>query len=409
MKRYDLLTPEGTRDLLFNECAALRAAEEKLRGIFLSRGYAEAITPGLEFYDVFNSKSRCYSQEEMYKLTDAKGRLLVLRPDSTMPIARVVGTRLRERSFPLKLFYSQTIYRVNPKDSGRDDEFSQSGIEIIGGDEQRADFEALTVAVDVMRSLETEDFRFEIGDSSIFSLLSAKLPLSEEELDEVRVLVQSKNYPGLSAALSSYSGNPYANALRELPKLFGGSEVFDRAEAILPDGNTRFVLSKLKKLYENLSALGVGERLTADLGLISKNSDYYTGVVFRGYTREYGMPILSGGRYDRLLADFGADLPAIGFAVNVNAAAQSLLKKARKPLAKQPDVLVFADEEHLTEAAEHCRELISKGLCADFADFKTVDEAKAYAEERGIARLDIVGTDGVTVRELPKNRLNGGE
>ncbi len=52
MKRYDLLTPEGTRDLLFDECVALRAADAKLRGIFLSRGYTEAVTPGLEFYDV---------------------------------------------------------------------------------------------------------------------------------------------------------------------------------------------------------------------------------------------------------------------------------------------------------------------------------------------------------------------
>lgn len=395
MNRYDLLTPEGTRDLLYDECAALRAAEEKLRSIFLSRGYAEIVTPGLEFYDVFNSKSRRFSQEQMYKLTDAKGRLMVLRPDSTMPIARVVGTRLRERPIPLKFFYSQTIYRVHPKESGRDDEFSQSGIEIIGGDERRADLEALTVAIDVMQSFGADDFRFEIGDSAFFTVLSARLGLSEEETDEIRLLVQSKNYPGLSAALAKYADDPHAKALCELPRLFGGREVFSRAEAILPDEDIKATLKQLMKLYDDLCALGVEEQITVDLGLISKNEDYYTGVVFRGYAEGYGMPVLAGGRYDKLLADFGTDMPATGFAVNVNAAAKIVLQKSEKPLANIPDVLVFAEEEQMTEGLVHCRRLIAEGMIVDFADVRTADEARSYARECGIARLDTVTADGV--------------
>lgn len=399
MNRYDLLTPEGTRDLLYDECAALRTAEEKLRRIFLSRGYAEIVTPGLEFYDVFNSKSRRFSQEQMYKLTDAKGRLMVLRPDSTMPIARVVGTRLREKPIPLKFFYSQTIYRVNPKESGRDDEFSQSGIEIIGGDGRRADLEALSVAIDVMQSLEADDFRFEIGDGSFFALLSEKLGLSEEALDEIRLFVQTKNYPELSAALSAYAENPYARALCELPRLFGGREIFARAERILPDGETRAAVKRLAELYDDLCALGVEEQITVDLGLIMKNEDYYTGIVFRGYAEGYGMPVLTGGRYDKLLADFGTDLPATGFAVNVNAAAKIVLEKAEKPLAKRPDVLVYAREGQMTAGLMHCRALIEQGLCADFADCASEEEARRYARERGIRRLDLVTADGTETEE----------
>ncbi|MCM1335180.1 MAG: ATP phosphoribosyltransferase regulatory subunit [Bacteroides sp.] len=394
MKRYDLLTPEGTRDLLYDECAALRVAEDKLRRIFLSRGYTEIVTPGLEFYDVFNSKSRRFLQEQMYKLTDAKGRLMVLRPDSTMPIARVVGTRLREKTFPLKLFYSQTIYRVNPKESGRDDEFSQSGIEIIGGDGRRADLEALSMAIEVMESLEADDFRFEIGDSSFFTLLSARLDLSEEETDELRALVQTKNYPELSSALADRADDPYARALCELPRLFGGEEVFARAEAVLPDGDAREVLARLKALYKNLLALGVKDRIAVDLGLISKNEDYYTGVVFRGYAEGYGMPVLTGGRYDRLLADFGVDTPATGFAVNVNAAAKIVMEKAKKPLAHIPDVLVYAEEDAVAAGLNRCRALIAEGKSVDFADVRSAEEARAYAKERGIARLDTVTADG---------------
>ncbi len=400
MKRYDLLTPEGTRDLLFDECAALRKVEEKLRNIFLSYGYAEVVTPGLEFFDVFSSKSRYFAQEAMYKLTDAKGRLMVLRPDSTMPIARLVGTRLREETFPLKLFYNQPIYRANPKNSGRDDEFSQCGIEIIGGDVAHSDIEALSIAVEVMKSLEADDYRFEIGDSGFFSLISSKLDLDEDELSDLRILVQNKNYPELKAMLSKFGDDVYANALTELPALFGGMEVFERAEAILPDNNTKLILEKLKSLYNNLCALGVQDKITVDLGLVSKTENYYTGVVFMGYAEGYGMPVLTGGRYDKLINDFGVDVPATGFAVNLNAAASTAMKKATEPLLKRPDVLVFSDEANAVNGIIHCRKIISEGLIADYADFKTIEEARENARARGISRIDVVTADGVSTEAL---------
>ena len=400
MKRYDLLTPEGTRDLLFDECVALRKVEGKLINIFLSHSYTEVVTPGLEFFDVFSAKSRYFAQESMYKLTDAKGRLMVLRPDSTMPIARLVGTRLREETFPLKLFYNQTIYRANPKNSGRDDEFSQCGIEIIGGDVAHADMEALSIAIEVMESLETNDYRFEIGDSSFFTILSAKLDLSEDELSDIRTYMLSKNYPELKAYLKRFGDNSYAKALAELPSLFGGSEVFDRAEAILPDDNTKFVLNKLKTLYSNLCALGVQDKITVDLGLVSKNENYYTGVVFMGYAEGYGMPVLTGGRYDKLIRDFGVDVPATGFAVNLNAAANTVMKNATEKLVKAPDVLIYAEEENIVSAVLHCNKLIKDGYIADYADFKTLEEARSNAQIRGIERLDIVTENGVKTETL---------
>ena len=93
MRKYDLITPEGTKDFLFEECLVRREIEQDLHDLFRSKGYSELTTPGLEFFDVFQSESGHYPQERLYKLTDSKGRLLVLRPESTMPIARVAATR----------------------------------------------------------------------------------------------------------------------------------------------------------------------------------------------------------------------------------------------------------------------------------------------------------------------------
>ena len=103
MKRYDLITPEGTRDLLFDDCLARRQVENKLSKLFEGFGYSEVVTPGIEFYDMFIGSTRNFQQESLYKLVDSKGRLIVMRPDSTIPIARLAATRLKEAELPLRL------------------------------------------------------------------------------------------------------------------------------------------------------------------------------------------------------------------------------------------------------------------------------------------------------------------
>ena len=399
MKNYDLLTPEGTRDLIFDECAALRSISEKLRVIYTSHGYTEVITPGLEFFDVFNNKSRHYPQEVLYKLTDGKGRLMVMRPDTTMPIARLVGTRLRTSPLPLKLFYDQTIYRANPKESGRDDEFYQSGIEIIGGEVMRSDMEALSIAAEVMQSFEAEDYRFEIGDSGIFTMLSDKLDLPEHELDDLREYVMGKNYPALDDMLSRFGDNAYARAVRGMTRLFGGSEVFAEAEKLLPD-EAKPILHRLEKVYDSLCALGIGGKVTVDLGFAGKSSNYYTGIVFNGYIEGYGMPVLTGGRYDKLIADFGVDTPATGFAVNENAVADALLRRSGGMLLPAPDVMIWSDNDSIVAAIEHCRKLIADGLTADYTDLADINAARELAKKRGCKRLDVVTADGVKTETI---------
>lgn len=396
MKRYDLLTPEGTRDLLFDECIARRNVQEKLRNVFTSYGYSEVVTPGLEFYDVFNGKVRYFPQESMYKLMDGKNRLMVLRPDNTMPIARLAATRLKGEALPLKLFYNQSIFMVNPKNSGRDDEFTQSGIEILGGKSSAADFEALSLAAECVGAVD-EEFRLEIGDSGIFRTIISELNIDSEQADELLEYIETKNYPALKEALSSYSGNA-ADALRVLPSLFGGAEVFETAEKYMYSHKLKSKLAALQETFEALSAAGLEGKVRVDLGLVHKKN-YYTGIIFRGYVEGYGLPVVSGGRYDTLIGDFGRDVAAVGFAVNVEALARVYLKSADAPLAKAPDVLVYSQSE--TEAIKHCRKLTQQGLTVYNSVFATEQDAVQYARSHSIGRMDIVSADGgVEVKEM---------
>ena len=95
MRYYDKITPDGTRDLLFAECEQRSQVTKALKDLFVSQGYRRVMTPALEFYDVFGKAAKYLPKETMYKLTDSKGRLLVLCPDCTVPVARLTATRLK--------------------------------------------------------------------------------------------------------------------------------------------------------------------------------------------------------------------------------------------------------------------------------------------------------------------------
>lgn len=397
MKRFDLITPEGTRDLLFEDCAAVRAVETRLQNSFKAKGYSEVITPGLEFYDVFNMKSRYFPQESMYKLVDNKLRLMVVRPDSTMPIARMTATRLREQELPIRLCYSQSVYRSKPSMRGRSDEIRQTGIELIGSASKRAELEILSNALEVLSSFQTEGFRLELGHIGFFKAMIEKLDCDSDTSENIRSLIEVKNYPALNDLLDTVGDSEAARALKQLPRLFGGEEVFEEAAKLYSDPQADAVLAELKETYERANALGYKGMITIDLGLVNR-MDYYTGTVIKGYIEGCGDAVLSGGRYDKLLSEFGYDVPAAGFAVNVDAVARAEMKKIDfRP--KPVDVIVFGTDGHETDAAVHCSKLISEGLTAETAVFDIIEEVRAYAAKKKIGRIDIV-SDTITSEKL---------
>ena len=389
MKNYDLITPEGTKDLLFGECIVRRNIENTLMGLFRSRGYSETITPGLEFYDVFNLNSPYFPQENLYKLTDSKGRLLVMRPDTTMPIARIVATRLREAALPLKFCYAQAVYRTEPSLKGRSDEVVQAGIELIGSQLKMADLEVISTAVDSLSSFGME-FSLELGHIGIFKELVGKLDASEKDKESIRKLIENKNFPALNDMLDSYGNSPVTNALKKLPALFGGEEVFEKAEELMPDENIKRILDELREIYADATELcGDEGSITVDLGLVNK-TDYYTGLIIKGYLQGHGEEVISGGRYDRLISEFGYDVPAVGFAVNINAVAKLMEKSDVLPAEPKADVIVFAEEGCEVAAIKAARELREQGLIVENALFDDIESVREYAMEKKIAKVVVI-------------------
>lgn len=376
--------------MLFKECQTKRAVENKMIGIFKSRGFSEVVTPSFEFYDVFAGQNMALPQEMMYKFFDSRGRILVLRPDNTTPIARIASTRLKGFQPPLRLYYKQNIFRISPAMTGRRDELTQCGIELIGAKGRKSDLEVIQTAVTTLKSLSGSNYRFEIGHVGFFKSIIDGLPFEQKQKEQIREFVESKNYAELKAALEPFEDNRCCRALLELPRLFGGKEVFQKALEIAPNQESADTIRYLNGLYDGICRMGLEQNIIIDIGLVHQ-IDYYSGVVFRGYIQGSGESVVTGGRYDSLFDAFGAVMPAIGFAVNADAVAKNLPSEQK---SDRPDVIIFSDDNQAGRAFAHMEELISQGLTCEMSVFDSLEETSSYARKKEIPRIDLVD-DGV--------------
>ena len=175
MNRFRISTPEGTRDLLFSSCRALRQTENAVRDALEERGYSEIITPAVEYFDVFAQANPELDQDQMLKIIDKSGRICVARPDNTTPIARIAATRLDDAALPVRLYYSQKVFRSVSGDHGHKGEFLQVGAEFIGADGLEADKDILTAAFAALSKTGADNFRVELGHAEIYKALMDEL------------------------------------------------------------------------------------------------------------------------------------------------------------------------------------------------------------------------------------------
>ena len=376
-------TPEGTRDRLFSECLERRQVQSVLVELFRRRGYTEVITPEVEFYDLFIQSGNPIPQEAMLKIIDRSGKIMVMRPDCTAPIARVAATKLKSQPLPQRLYYDQTVFRDRPAHAGSSREIAQCGVEMIGANGIKADLEMVAMAVDALRACDLERFHVELGHTGFFLALTTGLGLWGSQQEKMRALIEGKNFAALDQMLDDYPDSPARAALRRLPYLFGGVEVLDEAERLV--GQNR-AAAYLRELYGGLEAAGYGAYVRFDLGMVHQ-IDYYTGLVFRGYAEGAGEAVLSGGRYDNLVGAFGRDAQAIGFAVDVDAVGACLTLEAPKletVIHYGPGLLARALAAADSRPAGSC----------ELSPCRTLESTMNLAREKGAARVLVLEDGG---------------
>lgn len=386
---FSINTPEGTRDRLFAECLERRQVQNRLTGLFRRRGYREVITPEVEYYDLFLQSGSPPPQQTMWSLTERSGRILVMRPDCTTPIARVAATKLQSLPLPQRLYYDETVFRAGHAHDGGSSEIAQCGVEMIGAFGKKADLEMISMAVDSLADCGVKEFHIELGHAGFFRVLAGRMEMPEGELERMRSYIEGKNFAALNDLLEPYQEQPSCEALRRLPYLFGGAETLDEAEELAGESEP---LEYLRQLYGELGAAGYGQYIRFDLGLVHQ-IDYYTGVVFRGYAEGAARPVLSGGRYDALVERFGRQAEANGFAVDVDALGACLPVSAPKL-----ELVIHFEQGRLAKAlaAVDARE---PGTC-ELSPCRTLESSCNLAREKGAKAVLVLDQNGERLMKL---------
>jgi len=391
MKRWNIYTPEGMQDILFERCYFKRNLENSIRQLFLQSGYMEIETPTVEFYDVFSGTQNLIPQEDMFKFTDPQGRILVLKPDMTIPVARVAATKLKENLWPVKVFYIGNTFSYNEMGGGKQKEYTQAGVEVLGISSPEADAELISLAIQALQKAGIEEFQIDIGQVDFFRGLMEQSGLSELEAEEIRELIDKKDFVGVEQLVNSHA---IADELKELilnlPRYFGSTDVIDELATKNVSGKALKALEYLKKVLAILEDWGFADHVSIDLGMV-QSLNYYTGIVFRGFTYGVGYPVLSGGRYDNLIKRFGKDCPATGFSLGINMVMTALERQNKLPEPPGGSCYIIYHRNARKKAFSVLSELRQKGETAEL-DIASMDmeKARVYAKSKGIKNIIVI-------------------
>lgn len=316
MKQFTI--PAGMRDLILGECETKKKIQLEIENTLDKWGYQEVVTPTIEYYKTYNIGFDDMQEEDMYKFFDASGKIIMLRADMTIPIARVVATKFKEAPMPLRFRYCADVFKVHEELSGLQNEISDCGVELIGVDEKSGDLEILATAMEALKVVKDKKCILEIGNVNYFREACRVLNLSEENISVLGNLIGKKSLISLEEYVKTLQLDKDAQQFfLELPWMSGDYRVLEKARKYAWNTTLNTLLDDLLRLYENLSTLGY-ENINFDLGKIS-NLNYYTGIIFEAFVEGVGTRIMSGGRYDTLIGKYGRDLPAVGFSIKLDA------------------------------------------------------------------------------------------
>ena len=311
------ILPSGSKVFVGEEVRKKREIEEQIRGIFSLWGFQEIITPSFEFYAPDRENEA--KDSEVFKTVDLEtGNLLSLRSDVTPQIARIAGTVLESAPRPLRLSYVTNVFRYMNVSGTYQREFLQAGVELIGLMSLEADAEVIAVAVECLRKIGVKDFKISLSHGGFLAGIFDVLNLTQDDKLKISDAISRRDESSLAKLLrGKKNGQRDANVLKNLARLFGDSTVLDFAEKMVRNSVSKKALRELKRVYGILDLYGLTEQIVFDLADF-RDFNYYTGVIFEGFVSGVGSPVCGGGRYDRLLENYGTDDLGTGFAIDLD-------------------------------------------------------------------------------------------
>jgi ATP phosphoribosyltransferase len=352
--------PRGFKDVLPGEARIRERLSEHVRTVLNLWGYAPIETPTLEVRSVLESAS--HVGNSTFQLFDADAQLLVLRPDVTLPVARLVASRLDTATAPFRFRYALPVFREQESLRGQAREFTQIGIESIGLEGPAADAEVITVFVESLRACGLEDFRVAFCSVEVLRALVEACGQDAAWNEAALAAFHTSDIVALDELTASAKVDPARGALlSELARINGGREALGAVRALLDQVGCAQVVTGMERTWELLEVAGVADAAVVDFSVVS-SFDYYTGFVMEAYALGYGKPLGSGGRYDNLLASFGDNAPAAGFAFALERVMAALDEQGTLSMSSE-DIVEVDGADEAAAFARVCA-LHRQGICA---------------------------------------------
>lgn len=361
--------PSGMQDKLFRRAEGVYDLEHEVSEILKKRGFQRIETPTIEFAELFDDKP----QESLYRFFDNQGRLLVLRPDMTLPVGRVVSTT--QVKLPLKLSYSGKVFRYHDEMKGLQNEMTQIGIEIMGFSSMKSEYEAIFSAFTVLNELAVPNFFIEVGHARLVDTMMSELPLDDVGRRQIKNALRNRNISELKELTRKYPSK-INEFVAELPTLFGDiTSVVARVKQLLPENHDIVIYLDELLILNELFPEDVQKRLRIDLGMM-RSMDYYTGIMFSGYGTGFPDSLLNGGRYDDLLENFGVENAySVGWAMNLEGIFDLLYKHKEKSTSSRKMI-------HVDDLSQ-LKMVHSLAKDMELSLFHSLNETKQFAKKWG--------------------------
>lgn len=408
----------GFRDLLAEQMIPRGRMVETIKEVYESYGFTPLDTPALERYETLQGKYGSEGEKLMYKFTDHGGRLLALRYDLTVPLARVVSQHQNELPMPYKRYQVGNVWRGESPQAGRYREFMQFDADTVGTTSVIADAEIVAMMSDAMRALGA-DAIVRVNNRKILDALAEKAQ-TQDELTKRQLIstVDKVEKIGIGAALEQITenfGSQTADVVRTYLNVSGSSmDKLKALETLL--GHSEAIqegVSNLTQIFSILEASGYSTDQIVFDQTIARGLDYYTGTIYETTLKDLPQigSVCSGGRFDNLVALLGGpDLPAVGTSIGVDRlfAALQKLGKLEGVRTKSQVLVANFDSQYAPEYMKIASQLRQEGISTEiYYEPGKIRKQLGFANQMGIRFVVLIGSDEIsqgyaTIRDLDR-------
>lgn len=402
------LLPEGVETLVTEEYAFKDRILNNVKETFRSYGYRQVLTPTFEYFDMYKDLFGGINFRQMLKFISPQGDVMVLRPDATIPVARMAAKNYASSDKVLKFFYTAPIFRQLDPQKGEEREFLQAGIEYFANMDASCDAEVIAIGIQTLLDNGIQDFRIDVGQADYLGSLLEEAEPDRQARKKIIELIESKNSQDLRNYLERRCITDSYKAL-----ILDVIDMYGDPQDVLPYARQRAINSRMIQSIDNceevltvLNDYGYQKYMIIDMGFTNP-LDYYTGIIFKGYIENFGKPVLQGGRYDQLTANFGSSKPACGFGININYLVEiaGMRKSDETDLCFTDFMIVYTPEDR-KRAFKIATDLRKQGFIVETERWSDIEKQTNIARSRNIRDIITVSNNTTEIVSVISNGIS---